>query len=405
MAWKTRTAVESRKVFIEDWQAGEKNFAELCREYGISRQSGYKWVGRFQEQGVQGLEELSRVPHSSPQTMSPEVRERILALREQHPRWGPRKLRAWLTAHAGDVRWPVASSMGALLHREGLTQGRRKRKRTVRYSEPLAHVNNANQVWCADFKGWFSCQDGERCDPLTITDACSRFLLRCRSVEKADGPHVRAIFKSAFQEWGMPEAIRTDNGSPFASTAPGGLSRLNIWWMRLGIRHERIDPGCPQQNGRHERMHSTLKQETAAPPARNLPQQQERFGRFQKEYNQERPHEALDYKTPASVFRASNREFPVRLPELEYPRGAILRKINEDGRLRWTNQRIFVSKVLGGEYVGLQPVDDALYEVYFGGLLLGWFDEVESYFALDPGPRKVRRKTRSAVQGSGEPQE
>jgi transposase InsO family protein len=397
MAWKGRTELEERKVFIEDWQLAEGSFAELCRKYGISRQTGYKWVDRFEVQGLTGLEELSRAPHASPQIMSQEVRTRIVALREQHPRWGPRKLRAWLSHHDGDVLWPATSSVGALLRREGLTQGRRKRHRTVRYSEPLAHAIGANQVWCTDFKGWFLCGDGKRCDPLTMSDAFSRYLLRCRSVEKTDGPHVRAIFESAFREWGMPESIRTDNGSPFATQAPGGLSRLNIWWMRLGIRHERIEPGCPQQNGRHERMHSTLKQETAAPPAGNLRQQQEAFVRFQEEYNHQRPHEALGYQTPASVYVASSREYPARLPELEYPRGAILRKVNEDGRLRWTNRRAFVSKVLGGEYVGLQPVDDGFYEVYFGGLLLGWYDEAENYFAVDPGPQRRRRKRQGEV--------
>jgi putative transposase len=398
MAWKGRTMLEERRVLIEDWQSGEWSFSELCRRYGISRQTGYKWVQRFAEQGQSGLQELSRAPHNSPQTMCPEVRARVIALREAHPRWGPRKLRVNLSESDTDLQWPATSSIGELLHREGLAHGRRRRQRTVRYSEPLAHANDANRVWCADFKGWFLCGNGERCDPLTISDAYSRFLLRCRSVEKTDGPHVRGIFESAFREWGMPEAIRTDNGPPFSSKAPGGLSRLNIWWMRLGIRHERIEPGCPEQNGRHERMHLTLKQETADPAAGNLRQQQKAFHRFQEEYNHERPHEALGYKTPASAYVASPREYPARLPELEHPRGAILRKVNEDGRIVWVNRKAFISKTLGGEYVGLQPVEDGFYEVYFGGLLLGWFDEQESYFALDRGPRRRRRRRQEEVE-------
>jgi putative transposase len=249
----------------------------------------------------------------------------------------------------------------------------------------LAHAQAPNQVWCADFKGWFVCGNGERCDPLTISDAFSRYLLRCRSVEKTDGVHVRGVFESVFRECGMPEAIRTDNGPPFAAPAPAGLSRLAMWWLRLGIRHERIAPGRPDQNGRHERMHQTLKQETASPPAATLRQQQKAFIRFQDEYNQIRPHEALTYQTPASLYVASTRGYPARLPELEYPEDTKLRQVADNGLMRWKNRRVFVSKVMGGEYVGLLPIDEAFYEVYYGPVLLGWYDEKENYFAADAG--------------------
>jgi len=393
MPWKTRTALEQRKAFIEDWQVGQDGFAELCRRHGVSRETGYKWVRRFERAGESGLVDGSRAPHQSPQAMRTEVAGRILQLRQEHPRWGPRKLRAYLSGRYPQEQWPATSSIGALLQREGLVLGRRKRKRTPRYSEPLAHAQAPNLVWCADFKGWFVCGDGERCDPLTITDACSRYLLRCRAVEKSDGAHVRAVFDAVFREYGLPEAIRTDNGSPFAAPAPGGLSRLAIWWMRLGIRHERIAPGHPEQNGRHERMHQTLKQETADPPAANLRQQQQKFVRFQREYNLERPHEALGYQTPGSWYVASTRPYPSRLPELEHPRGAVLRKIAANGLMGWANHRVFVSKVLGGEYVALLPVEEDFWEVYFGSLLLGWFDEAELYFAADAGaaPKPHRR--------------
>jgi transposase InsO family protein len=386
--------MEERKAFIDDWQAGGESFAELCRSYGISRQTGYKWRERFTAAGEEGLRELSRAPHECRHAIGEGVREQIIALRQQHLHWGPRKLRAYLVEHCGNIGWPAASSIGDLLQREGLVPMRRRRDHTVRYAEPLAHAQEANQVWCADFKGWFVCGNGERCDPLTITDAFSRFLFRCRSVEKSDGPHVHAICEVVFRDYGLPDAIRTDNGPPFATAAPGGLSHLNIWWMRLGIRHERIDPGCPQQNGRHERMHQTLKQETATPPAATRRQQQQAFDRFQQEYNYERPHEALGYRTPASLYVPSSRPYPRRLPELPYPPGAILRLINEDGRFRWINHRIFITKVLGREYVGLIPVAEGFYEVYFGPLLLGWFDAAENYFAPDRGPRHKRRRSR-----------
>jgi hypothetical protein len=255
----------------------------------------------------------------------------------------------------------------------------------------LAHALGPNQVWCADFKGWFVCGNGERCDPLTITDACSRYLLRCRAVEKTDEPHVRAIFEAVFREYGLPEAIRTDNGPPFATPAPAGLSRLAMWWVELGIRHERIAPGRPEQNGRHERMHQTLKQETAQPPAANLRQQQQAFIRFEREYNWERPHEALGNHTPASVYAASARCYPARMPELQYPQGVQLRQVAANGLLRWNNRRVFISKVLGGAYVGLLATEADFYEVYYGPVFLGWFDETENCFVADSGAEPKRQ--------------
>jgi putative transposase len=393
MPWNARTALEQRREFMEEWQLEQDDFAELCRKYGVSRQTGYKWVKRFEIQGIAGLEDLSRAPHESPQSMSAEVAAGVIELRQQHPRWGPRKLRVYLESHSPSQHWPATSSIGDLLQREGLVQARRLRRRTPRYSEPLAHAEAPNQVWCADFKGWFVCGNGERCDPLTISDAYSRYLLRCRAVEKTDGVHVRGIFEAVFRECGMPEAIRTDNGPPFAAPAPAGLSRLAMWWLRLGIRHERIAPGRPDQNGRHERMHQTLKQETATPPARNLRKQQAAFIRFQDEYNQQRPHEALAYHTPASLYVASTHCYPARLPELQYPENTKLRQVADNGLLRWKNRRVFVSKLMGGEYVGLLPIEEDFYEVYYGPVLLGWFDEKENYFAADAGEEpKPRQK-------------
>jgi transposase InsO family protein len=391
MPWNARTAVEQRRGFIEEWQSAQEDFAELCRRYGISRQAGYKWVKRYQAQGLGGLEDLSRAPHDSPQAMSEEVAQRLIELRGRHPRWGPRKLRAYLEKQDPARRWPATSTIGELLQREGLVQARRLRRRFPRYSEPLAHAAGPNQVWCADFKGWFVCGDGQRCDPLTISDAFSRYLLRCRAVEKTDGPHVRAVFEAVFQECGLPAAIRTDNGPPFVGSAPAGLSRLSMWWLRLGIRHERIQPGCPQQNGRHERMHQTLKQETATPPAANLRRQQESFQRFQNEYNEQRPHQALGYQTPASVYAASTRRYPARVPEPDYPPNGFLCKVHPSGQLEWRSRTVFLSKVMGGEHVALVPVEAGLREVYYGPLLLGWLDEVEGHFVAEAGAEQRRR--------------
>ena len=317
-ALEEKKALDERRGFVEEWQRQEESLAELCRRYGISRPTGYQLIERFAAEGEEGVAERSRAPHHRPQSMGGKTAERIVALRRQHPRWGPRKLRAYLQGREPGKRWPAASSIGELLSREGLTVPRRKRRHTPQYSQPLAHAGAPNQVWCTDFKGWFLCGNGERCDPLTISDAFSRYVHRCRSVEKTDGPHVRAVFEAVFREYGLPEAIRSDNGPPFASPAPAGLSRLAMWWLRLGIRHERIAPGCPEQNGRHERMHQTLKQETANPPVANLWEQQAAFRRFEREYNEQRPHEALENRTPASVYKSSERVYPARLPELEY---------------------------------------------------------------------------------------
>lgn len=374
MPWKESSALQQRLAFITACHAGENSVAELCRQYDISRQTGYKWLKRFAADGEAGLQEKSRAPQHQFQQMLDEVSEEVLGLRRQHPRWGPRKLKAWLERKAPEIGWPAASTIGALLKREGLVIERRRRARTPGYSEPLQHADKPNRVWCTDFKGWFQCGDGARCDPLTCTDAFSRFLLRVRAVAKTDGPHVRAVFEAMFREYGLPEAIRSDNGPPFASRAPGGLTRLSMWWLRLGIRHERIEPGCPEQNGRHERMHQTLKQETASPPRANLRQQQQSFAAFEREYNHERPHEALENRTPAEFYETSSREYPSRLPELEYPDGVLYRRISQQGSLKWKCERTFISEVLARELVGLLERDEEIFEVYYGPLLIGRLD-------------------------------
>jgi transposase InsO family protein len=393
MPWKERKAVDERKRFIEEWKKGEEDFVELCRRFGIARQTGYKWSKRYEEHGEQGLEAQSRAPQYCPHALSQAVVEAIVSLRREHPRWGPRTLRARLQVLHPDQPWPAASSIGALLNREGLTHRRRRRRRTPLSTQPLQHAQAPNQVWCADYKGWFYCGDGQRCDPPTITDAYSRYLLRCRAVPKTDGVEAQGVFEAVFREYGLPEAIRTDNGPPFASPAPAGLSRLAMWWLRLGIRHERIEPGCPQQNGRHERMHQTLKQETASPPCDNLRQQQQSFQQFQAEYNQQRPHPALNYRTPAQLYVASARQYPSRLPELEHVPGVELRRISQQGSVKWKGGRAFVSEVLAREFVGLLEVAEDFLEVYYGKLFLGWLDAAgpEPVFAADPGRPRRRR--------------
>ena len=254
---------------------------------------------------------------------------------------------------------------------------RKKRRRAPPYRQPFAAADAPNRVWCADFKGYFKTQDGARIDPLTISDACSRYLLKCQQVEKDQWRQVRGIFEAAFREYGLPQAMRTDNGTPFASQSIAGLSRLAVWWMKLGIVPERIAPGHPEQNGRHERVHRTLKEETASPPAATRRAQQLSFDRFQKEYNEERPHEALQMKTPSAVYVRSDREYPARVAEPEYDQGVEVRRVQPQGYFSWKHRYFFLSATLAGEVIGLRPVDERFYDIYFAAFRIGRFDSYQ----------------------------
>jgi transposase InsO family protein len=366
--------MEEKLRFVFEYEQGHRSMTELCQRYEIARETGYVWIRRYRERGLDGLVEQSRAAWRHANQTPGEIEQMVLELRQAHMRWGPRKLKRILERDEPGRAWPAASTIGTLLKREGLVVARRKRRRTAPYSEPLAHANGPNRVWCADFKGWFRSGDGRRIDPLTISDAHSRYLLRCQAVEKTDTARVQAIFEAAFREYGMPEAIRTDNGAPFASSAIAGLSRLAVWWMKLGIVPERIEAGHPEQNGRHERMHRTLKQEVAQPPAANRREQQRAMERFRQEYNQVRPHEALGMQTPAEVYQPSARSFPVRVREPEYPDTMQVLNVKSQGQFRWKKQDVFLSEVLWGEPVGLLPVDDHWYTIYFAQFPIARFD-------------------------------
>jgi transposase InsO family protein len=373
MPWKASSVVDEKIRFMYEHEAGE-SIAELCRRYGISRETGHVWLRRFQQTGVAGLYEHNRAPRRHANQTPQDIERMVLEFRQAHMRWGPKKLKWVLDRDRPGWNWPAASTIGALLKRAGLVVARKKRMRTAPYSQPLAHANEANRVWCADFKGWFRTKDGERIDPLTITDACSRYLLRCQAVKKTDTAHVQAIFEAAFREFGMPQAIRTDNGPPFASRAIAGLSRLALWWIKLGIIHERIEAGHPEQNGRHERMHRTMKQETAQPPAANRRAQQRKMDRFREEYNQVRPHEAIEMQTPAAIYQPSARIFPARLPEPKYPAPMIERSVRRRGHFRWKKQDVFLSEVFWGEHIGLLAEDDRWFTIYFAEFPVARFD-------------------------------
>ena len=347
---------------------------ECCERYGISRQTGYELVQRYRQEGEVGLEERSRAPRRHPNQTAEAVQEQVLAMRRAHPRWGPRKLKQRLQRIDPEARWPALSTIGAMVKREGLSIPRKKRLRTPPYSQPFAAATAPNRVWCADFKGWFRTADQQRIDPLTISDAHSRYLLRCQAVEKTNTEQVRAIFEAAFREHGLPEAIRTDNGVPFASRAIAGLSELALYWMKLNIVPERIAAGHPEQNGRHERMHRTLQEETASPPASNRRAQQQAFDRFRTVYNQERPHEALHMRTPAECYTPSTRSYPAHFLEPEYPETMRVRKVYTAGQFLWKDHDVFLSKVLAGEHVGLLQTDDRYWRIYFAAFPIARLD-------------------------------
>ena len=374
MVWKETCAVEERLRFVLAVEAGAEPFAVLCRRFGVSRRVGYKWHARYRLEGVSGLSDRSRAPGRRPHALCDEVAAACLAVRRAHPRWGPVKVRAWLERSDPGVAWPAASTIGALFDREGLTVKRRLRRRAPPRTAPFAACAAANDVWCIDFKGWFRTGDGSRCEPLTLSDAHSRYLLRCQAVARPDSAHVWPILEAAFREHGLPAVLRSDNGPPFASTGAGGLSRLSVLAIKAGVRPERIAPASPQQNARHERLHLTLKQETASPPAATLRLQAERFRDFQRLYNFERPHAALDHDTPAEHYRPAARSWDGILRAPPCPEDAERRRVRSNGEIRWKGRLVYLNQALAGEAVALVEDDEGLWRVGYGPVELGFID-------------------------------
>src|SRR5216683_4158029 len=389
MPWKESKTMDLRVQLIHDHEGGE-SISALSEIYGVARKTIYKWLERHDAAGVAGLADRSRAPQHCPHKLNADVIAEIIAARQRW-NWGPRKLRVKLAAAHPKITWPADSTIGEVLKRAGLTHRRKPRVRTPPYGQPFASIDAANQTWCADFKGWFRTADGTRCDPLTITDAHSRYLLRCQITPKADSIHVAAIFDAAFREYGLPLVIHTDNGVPFASCAPGGLSRVSMRWVKLGIVPQRSRPASPQDNGRHERMHSTLKQATLQPPERNARRQQAAFDRFLHEYNHDRPHEALDDATPASYYTASCRQMPRRVPELDYGDDVMVRRISQQGSLKVNGERTFVSEIFAHEWMGLRALDERYSEVLYGPVTVGFLDTFRHLFHRALSVRLRRR--------------
>jgi putative transposase len=371
MGWMETCAVDERMRFVMAAERAEEPFAALCRRFGVSRRIGYKWRERYEQEGVLGLVDRSRAPLAHPQELRPEIAEQCLGVRRTHPTWGPLKVRAYLQRRQPATAWPAASTIGDLFDREGLTVRRRLRRRVPPASAPFAACQAANAVWCIDFKGWFLTGDGTHCEPLTLSDAHSRYLLRCQVLARNDTEHVWPVLDAAFREFGLPERLRSDNGPPFASTGAGGLSQLAVLVIKAGVAPERIAPAKPQQNGRHERLHLTLLQDTARPPARSLREQLERLRAFQSLYNEERPHAALGNATPAEHYQASPRHFDGVLREPVYVDDEEVRRVRHNGEIKWHGKQIYISTALVGEPVGLAAAPDGSFTVRYGPVALG----------------------------------
>lgn len=381
MPWKVRPIMGVRKEFIERLLQGER-MIDLCREYEISRKTGYKFKKRYLLKGKSGLADLSRAP-KQPGTKTPAaIEEMIVAAKQDHPTWGARKLKVEIDRRHSGIVFPSVFTIHAILNRRNLVKRRLRKHRIWPFPDGLSPSRGPNDVWSTDFKGQFRLGDRTWCYPLTISDHFSRFLISCEGLERIDSGETQHIFEDAFRTYGLPRVIRTDNGVPFATMSISGLSKLSVWWMRLGIRIERIDPGHPEQNGRHERMHLTLKQETARPAAANILKQQERFDRFRDEYNARRPHEALEMQYPENVYNSSERSFPEYLEELEYPLHDRIATVSSGGHISLFKHRcIFIGKPLAYQKIGLREMREGQWLASFMLLDIGIIDEKSGVFA------------------------
>jgi len=374
MPWRETSAMDERLRFVQDVHRPGWSIAELCRRYEVSRKTGYKWLRAYERGGPAALADGSHRPHTSPQATAPSVVRLILELQRRYT-WGARKVRRLLSARVPADQVPTKTTIHRILERHGRVRPRRRSTRRMHPGAPGTPMEQPNAVWTADFKGQFRTTNGVYCYPLTVQDGATRFLLGCRGLLGPTTEGSWPVFERVFRRYGLPERIRTDNGQPFASNALGRLSTLSVWWVRLGIRPELIEPAHPEQNGRHERMHKTLKAATARPPQAHLASQQRCFDRFRERYNSERPHEALGDATPASCYAPSARPYRARLEPLAYPGHYERRLVSRNGGVRWNTRWVNVSHLFAELEIGFEEIDDGLWNVYFGPVWLGRFHE------------------------------
>jgi transposase InsO family protein len=367
--------MDQKIQFINDWLSEDDTMTQLCEDYEISRKTGYKWIDRYETYGIDGLKAQSRRPHSHPGRVDDARCAMMIEIKLAHQAWGPKKVVDYLKRQYPQQAWPADSTVGEILKRAGLVKPRKRRRRIAADSQPFNACERPNAVWSADFKGDFALGDRQRCYPLTLSDNDSRYLLQCRGLAQTGEVQVRPWFEWTFREYGLPEALRIDNGPPFASLALGGISRLSKWWIKLGIKPERIQPGKPQQNGRHERMHRSLKAEAITPPKYSLNAQQRAFDTFVKDYNELRSHEALQRSTPAQAYAPSHRAYPAKLRPVEYDEADTVRRVRHNGEIKWQGQFLYVSQVLAKEPIGFRQINESQWQIYFSFYLLGTYDE------------------------------
>jgi transposase InsO family protein len=366
MAWMESCLMNERMIFIAACLAAEGPFSQICLRLGISRKTGYKWRQRYELAGAAGLCDLSSARHTQLHAITPGVADRLLALRRLRPTWGPRKLLARLTMDDSATDWPAPSTVGDLLRRHDLSKPRPRRRHRAGGKPALTQPEAANESWAIDFKGWFRTGDGVRCEPLTVTDGYSRYLMVCQAVPQTTGAYVRPILVQTFQTHGMPRALRSDNGNPFASAVGlAGLTQLSVWLLTLNIWPERIDPGRPDQNGRHERMHRVLNEDAARPPAATLAAQQLRLDAWRLDYNNDRPHEALGQRCPATLYTPSPRAYPDRIADWDYPADHRARRVNGRGYIKWRDRLVYLTEALAGQTVALAQDDDGDWSIRF----------------------------------------
>lgn len=391
MPWSETKPMDQKTQFIADYLRQSLEMTELCELYGISRKTGYKWIERYLKQGPRGLEDRSRSPARHPNQTPDEVVEGLLEIRQRHPSWGAKKLLTVIERRHPEWELPGRSTVCDILKRHGLVPKKRRCRVIGHPGKPTTQALAPNELWCVDFKGQFKTGDGVYCYPLTVTDQYSRYLLGCQGLLSTSAVESKPVFTRLFKEFGLPKRIRSDNGVPFATNTLARLSSLSAWWVRLGILPELIEPGKPQQNGRHERMHKTLKAETTRPSAANRRAQQRKFNHFRQEFNEERPHEALDMATPSSIYVPSLRPMPDRLPPLEYPDRFEVRYVSYNGGIRWNKGWVNVSITCAGEYVGLEEINDGVWNVYFGPLKLGRL--LERHMRIEDEYGRLKRRS------------
>jgi len=366
MPWREMSVMDSRLCFVAGCRSGEGSVSELCARHGISRKTGYKWLARYDAEGAAGLVERSRARHGQALAIDATAASAVRAMRGERPTWGARKLLARLAMDHPEQSWPAASTVGDLLRREGLSRPRPRRAHEPATAGPLFEPSAPNESWSADFKGWFRTGDGVRCEPFTVSDGYSRYLLACQAVPRVTVAAVQPILQGLFEAHGLPRALRTDNGSPFARRPGlGGLSVLSVWLLKLDIWPDRIAPGRPDQNPRHERMHRTLGEDAASPPSATLAAQQARLEEWRQDYNERRPHEGLGQRCPASLWRPSARPWPGSLREWEYPADHHARRVAGNGYIMWRDRRLYLTEALRGETVALAQRDDGDWAVRF----------------------------------------